>query len=958
MGTKKKAGKEVLHPGEKTKEKPHRNCSKQYSKKNIRKTFGQNVRKSDVEIKESTFRQKVQKPDVKTKESTLGQKVQKSEEKTEVSTFGQKVQKSEEMKEKKLRNKKRIREEAKKQRNKKGIVFHKKEPVTFWENSNDTFSKHHAESIYGEKVLKADREKEKNTLGQKVQKPEESKEKERKLRNKKRIREEAKKQRSKKKAEFPEKGNVTFPEAKEAEFPEKSCVIFSEDNHVTFPQRSKDTVSEHNTSMFFERENPAVTPKKNQDFGKKRTMEFFNEEHSEKKEEKKEAGLRKAKKRKEETSKSTEYTLEQVWDAKSGQYRYVAVPKKQKRMFPVNRAGRTTMKNLEYAAGDFIREHTKDEEEDNAAVDGAHGTGRMTERISGWVRGQETFHKSKRNLKTGIFSELEKPESKQEQKVWYEKEQKKALQKRVQKRRIQRTYAKAIRQAVADRNLQEVVLQTKQLTVMAARQIQEAVRKHAGVLAVAGTSLLLLIMIMTSVSSCGAMFADMQSMILAAAYQSEPEEVDAVDLQFTRLELDLQNEIDAIETVHPGYDEYAYNLGEIGHDPFTLISYLSAVHTEFRASGVEAEVEALFGEMYELVLEPTTETRTREVQAKNEIGELLFEEDGTAVMEEEEYEVSILKVTLTVTSLETIVNGKMDMEQKEFYEMYQETGGLLQEFDTPLMLYWYSYVSSYYGYRKNPISGEEQFHRGVDIAVPTGTRVYATHDGMVTEAAYDSHYGNYVVMELEGFVTKYAHMDSLSVQAGQFIEKGTVIGTTGNTGSSTGSHLHIECLYNGEYYNPLFYFEAGTGTIYGEAIDRDPTDVVPPEGYGDALTEILMEEAARYLGYPYVFGGSEPVTGFDCSGFVCWVYTNSGVRELPRTNVRGIYSQCTAVSPSEAKAGDLIFFTGTYGIPGMPSHVGIYCGDGVMIHCGDPIAYASITSSYWQNHFYGFGRLN
>ena len=503
-----------------------------------------------------------------------------------------------------------------------------------------------------------------------------------------------------------------------------------------------------------------------------------------------------------------------------------------------------------------------------------------------------------------------------------------------------------------------MVLQTKQLTVMAARQIQEAVRKHAGVLAVAGTSLLLLVMIMTSVSSCGAMFADLQSTVMAAAYQSEPEEMDATDLQFTRLELDLQNEIDAIETDYPGYDEYAYNLGEIRHNPFTLISYLSAVHTEFRAGEVEQEVESLFEEMYELDLEPTTETRTREVQVKNEAGEFVFDEAGEAVMEEEEYEVSILKVTLTVTPLETIVEGKMDTEQKEFYDMYRETGGLLQEFDTPLMLYWYQYVSSYYGYRKNPITGEEQFHRGVDIAVPTGTRVYATHDGRVVEAAYDSHYGNYVVMELEGFVTKYAHMDSLNVQAGQSIEKGTVIGTTGNTGSSTGSHLHIECLYNGEYYNPLFYFEAGTGTIYGEAIERDPTDVVPPEGYGDALTEILMEEAARYLGYPYVFGGSEPSTGFDCSGFVCFVFTNSGVRELPRTNVRGIYSQCTAISPGEAKAGDLIFFTGTYGIPGLPSHVGIYCGDGVMIHCGDPIAYASITSSYWQSHFYGFGRLN
>ena len=101
----------------------------------------------------------------------------------------------------------------------------------------------------------------------------------------------------------------------------------------------------------------------------------------------------------------------------------------------------------------------------------------------------------------------------------------------------------------------------------------------------------------------------------------------------------------------------------------------------------------------------------------------------------------------------------------------------------------------------------------MDIAVPTGTFVYAAHDGTVTEATYDSYYGNYVVItDSKGYTTKYAHMDTLNVRAGQSVTHGNVIGTTGNTGSSTGSHLHIECLYQGEYYNPLFYFEAGTDT--------------------------------------------------------------------------------------------------------------------------------------------------
>ena len=107
----------------------------------------------------------------------------------------------------------------------------------------------------------------------------------------------------------------------------------------------------------------------------------------------------------------------------------------------------------------------------------------------------------------------------------------------------------------------------------------------------------------------------------------------------------------------------------------------------------------------------------------------------------------------------------------------------------------------------------------------------------------------------------------------------------------------------------------------------------------------------------FVWGGSSPSTSFDCSGFVCWVYTASGVHNLPRTTAQGIYNQCAIISPSEAKPGDIIFFTGTYDSPGPVSHVGIYVGDGMMLHCGSPIQYANINSSYWQTHFYAFGRL-
>ncbi len=132
---------------------------------------------------------------------------------------------------------------------------------------------------------------------------------------------------------------------------------------------------------------------------------------------------------------------------------------------------------------------------------------------------------------------------------------------------------------------------------------------------------------------------------------------------------------------------------------------------------------------------------------------------------------------------------------------------------------------------------------------------------------------------------------------------------------------------------------------------------IPSEAYNDATFAKLINEAEKYLGYPYVFGGSSPSTSFDCSGFVCWVYTHSGVHNLPRTTAQGIYNQCTRVSASEAKPGDLVFFQGTYSAGETVTHIGIYVGQNRMLHCGSPIQYTSIDTSYWRSHFYSYGRL-
>ena len=656
--------------------------------------------------------------------------------------------------------------------------------------------------------------------------------------------------------------------------------------------------------------------------------------------------------------KKKEYSFERVFDEKTGKAKYVLTAVEKEKQFKPDSPVKVVAGRVGAEYSNFTHGKVAEVEKENSAVEGAHKTEQTAE---------DVYHFVKRNHKSGLqrkkekVAKLEKKQFKKEVNFRYqkfleenpdmqEKTLKKQMQKRLQKQRIKREYAKARRAGQAAKNTKEAAAKSASFVTKVAKKMQEIASRNVSLLVTIGIFALILIMIMTAISSCGAMFSDGMSTTLAGSYMSVPAEIDAADLAFSELEMELQKEINNIETDYLDYDEYRYNLDAIGHDPFVLISYLSAVHTEFTASEVQSEIESLFEEMYELTLNPTTETRTRTVT-----------DPETGEETEEEYTVTILEVTLTATDLGVVVAGHMNEEQKEIYALYNETHGLTQQFYTPLNLYWYSYVSSYYGYRINPVTGQEQFHCGVDIAVPTGTTVLAAMDGTVTTATYDASYGNYVVIEdSNGYCTKYAHMDTLSVSAGQTVTHGTTIGTTGNTGSSTGSHLHIECLYNGEYYNPLFYFDVGEGTLYGESPGGggSPGNVIPPDSYDDATVQALMEEAARYLGYPYVWGGSSPSTSFDCSGFVCWVFTNSGVHNLPRTTAQGIYDQCTPVSAADAKAGDIIFFTGTYNSPGPVSHVGIYCGNGVMIHCGDPIKYASINTPYWQSHFYSFGRLN
>ena len=701
--------------------------------------------------------------------------------------------------------------------------------------------------------------------------------------------------------------------------------------------------------------------------------EGFTDKRVQKAADKSEKNRRKLQKAKDKIPKKRQYEMKRVFDEQTGKAKYVVVPVEVEMPFKPESIGKAAVHKLQTENMYFVHRKIAETEKDNSAVEGAHKTEQRAEDVYHYMK----YHrKSKAQRKKDRLDRLQKKQVTADMKLEYEKflsenphlkgnSPKKQLQRQLQKQRIKREYAKARRAGAEAKTVKEAFVKTSNTATGIAKKLQEIAVKNKTLIITVGIFSLLLIMIMSALSSCGSMFTGTVTTTMASTYLSLPAEIDAADLSFTQKEIELQNKIDRIESDYPGYDEYDYNLGAIGHDPFTLISYLSAVHTEFTAADVEDEIQELFNAMYSLTTEEVEETRMRTVTKTGT--RTVTSPDGTTrteeyeYEEEEEYTVTILRVTLTVTPLESIVAGRMDSEQTEIFGAYTEIKGGLQVFASPVDYYWYYYISSYYGYRKNPNTGDEELHRGVDIAVPTGTMVHAAHDGTVMETAYDSYYGNYVVItDSKGYTTKYAHMDSLTVSAGQSVKKGDTVGKSGNTGSSTGSHLHIECLYNGEYYNPLFYFEADTQTIYGETLGGtggETGNVIPPDSYDDATVQALMTEANRYLGMPYTFGGTPP-SSFDCSAFVCWVFSNSGVHDLPRTTAQGIYDQCTPVSAADAKAGDIIFFTGTYNAGRPVTHVGIYCGNGTMVHCGDPIQYTSINTSYWQSHFYDFGRLN
>jgi murein DD-endopeptidase MepM/ murein hydrolase activator NlpD len=563
--------------------------------------------------------------------------------------------------------------------------------------------------------------------------------------------------------------------------------------------------------------------------------------------------------------------------------------KKKRLYFAQDVVTHSAVKRAGLTVADTVRRESAENEDENAAVEGVQ---RLEEGAKGVHRLRKRSIRLRRKNRT-ISSRAKELE----QRISAEKRQK-----LMQKKRIKREYAKAKKAGQTSGSVTKGTIDyIKKIGGKVTNFFKENRKAYISV----ALLIALLLFIMSCVSSCSAVFLQNMASYAGTSYISADEEIRKAELYYTQLESELQQRINRTEEENPGYDDYRYNIGEIGHDPFILISYLSAKYEEFTFELVKDELDALFALQYQL--------------------------------DTEEADEETLNVTLTSNSLTAICQDRLDVFKKELFSAYNATKGNLQMFGSPVAFNWYGSVRSYYGYRIDASSGTAVMNNGIDISAPQGTQILAGLRGTVVESGQNSGYGNYVAIEnASGYRLLYANLNSRSVSVGEAVEIGDEIGLSG-------SYVHVELVKNGVQMNPVFYLETGEGSVFGT------------NEYTSENAQKLLEEAAKYLGTPYVWGGYSP-SGFDCSGFVSYCLTNSGVRNTGRLTAQGLYDSCTPVSESEVQPGDLIFFTGTYdaGVP--VTHVGIYVGNGQMIHCGHPVQYSSIYTSYWQSHFYSFGR--
>ena len=306
--------------------------------------------------------------------------------------------------------------------------------------------------------------------------------------------------------------------------------------------------------------------------------------------------------------------------------------------------------------------------------------------------------------------------------------------------------------------------------------------------------------------------------------------------------------------------------------------------------------------------------------------------NGDSITITEEESVDICYVTLTASDFESVLLNQLNAEQREMYDIYQITKGNRIMFGSPVDLNWHNGILYGYGYQ---CSGDMVIENSqMEVLVPSGTPVLSVMDGQVVRIAS----GVITLKNEKSYTVKIGGCTNIAVPVGTEVTKGQPIAQIGSAGKMT-----LSFSYRNNSFNPYFYLNVGS-----------ILDSVEVEATGKAAQ--LIAKAEQHLGTPYVWGGYSP-SGFDCSGFVSYVVNNCGAGfSFGRLTSESWRQQCSIISASQTRPGDLIFFQGTYNTSGA-SHVGIYLGDGKMIHCGNPVKISSINTAYWQQHFYCYGRI-
>ena len=385
---------------------------------------------------------------------------------------------------------------------------------------------------------------------------------------------------------------------------------------------------------------------------------------------------------------------------------------------------------------------------------------------------------------------------------------KKKLAKAMYKKQLKRKYAKAAREAQkTGKRAKRTAVTTEKIV----KEIAGAIKRHPVAALVIFLIFLLILFIASAFTSCTSIGAGSSGAFSSVSYLAGDIVIDQAELTYTEWETDLQLEINRMETIRSGYDEYRYDVDEIGHDPHVLMAYLTAVYGDFNSSQAESAMRSLFDSQYHLTLTEEVERRTRTEPATDPT---THQQTTTNVA----YDYKILNVKLTSVSLESVVSGHVNSEQRDACDTLLTTKGCRQYVKNVFgSTNWLSNVTSYYGYRVHPVSGVKDYHTGVDIGMPQGTVIRAGHDGVVTVAGNSGGYGLCVIIEGDTptgktLMTRYGHCSQLLVAVGANVHAGDVIAKVGSTGTSTGPHLHLEVLLDGHYLNPLYFAETGDET--------------------------------------------------------------------------------------------------------------------------------------------------